>query len=390
VSREVAREDRRAGSATLAVVMAVAAVFAVGQGLSYPLLAFILDARGVSPTLIGLNTAMTPLGLLLSAPLLPRLAARFGAARLAFGCALLLALLLALIGAFQSLWVWFPARFVLGFAINGLFVPGETWVNALAPPQKRGRTVGVFASIISLGFATGPFVLIATGTQGPAPFLVGIGIALAVAAALFAVGPRLPGLGEGSASMWAFLPLAPFLLACIFVVAAYEQAALSLLPVYGLAKGLSQETMAAAVGALTLGSIVLQVPIGWLADAWSRRGVTVLLAALSVAGAALLPLAIQAGLLFWVFLVVWGSVTYAVYTLALVELGDRFRGGWLLAGNAAYAAMWGLGGAVGPAATGAAMDAAGPEGLPLAFGLLYAGLLVAALLRPRVTAPASA
>ena len=65
--------------AALAGIIATVSVFAIAQGLSYPLLSFILERHGASSALIGLSAAMTPLGIIASAPLIPVLARRFGA-----------------------------------------------------------------------------------------------------------------------------------------------------------------------------------------------------------------------------------------------------------------------------------------------------------------------
>ena len=362
----------------IAVVVLLAGVFAITQGLTYPLLALVLEAQGISPTVIGLNTAMTPLGLLLSAPLLPVVARRFGPVRVALASAIGVAVLLALIGATRSLWIWFPARLLLGFAIDGLYITCETWINQLAPERLRGRILGLFSSVLALGFASGPFVVALAGTQGWTAFLVGIAIALASAALVVAVRRRLPGLdGDEGASLFAFLPLAPLLLLLVGAAAAFDQVTLSLLPVYALRIGLPEALAAGTVGVLAIGNVLFQLPIGWLADRWSRSGTCLLLCGLTVAGAAALPLAADEQGLLWPLLFLWGSAAYGVYTLALVQLGDRFRGALLLAGNAAFALVWGLGGLVGPPLAGLFMDTLGPDGLPLLLGLLYAALFVA-------------
>jgi len=54
--------------------------------------------------------------------------------------------------------------------------------------------------------------------------------------------------------------------------------------------------------------------------------------------------------------------------------GDRFSGSLLLAGNAAFALMWGVGGLIGPPTVGAAMNFFDPEGFPITLGLSYAML----------------
>jgi len=90
--------------AAIAGVIATVSVFAIAQGLSYPLLSFILQRQGVSPGMIGLSAAMTPIGFILSAPLIPAVSRRFGAGRTALTCAALSALTLALIGWTQDLY----------------------------------------------------------------------------------------------------------------------------------------------------------------------------------------------------------------------------------------------------------------------------------------------
>ena len=66
----------------------------------------------------------------------------------------------------------------------------------------------------------------------------------------------------------------------------------------------------------------------------------------------------------------------------MVDLGARFSGALLLAGNSAFGVMWGIGGIVGPSIAGITMDLAGPEGLPLTLGVLFGALGLAAGLIP--------
>ena len=92
---------------------------------------------------------------------------------------------------------WLPLRFLLGAAINPLFVLSEVWIIALAPPEQRGRVMGIYATIISAGFAAGPLSLILVGSQGWPPFAVGIVAFLLCGICLAAVLRRLPSLDHG-------------------------------------------------------------------------------------------------------------------------------------------------------------------------------------------------
>ncbi len=81
-------------------------------------------------------------------------------------------------------------------------------------------------------------------------------------------------------------------------------------------------------------------------------------------------------------LFVWGAVAFGTYTVAMVELGDRFTGTLLLAGNSAFGLMWGIGGIIGPSVVGSAMNLIGPEGLPVTLGILFGILGITAGLMP--------
>ena len=152
--------------AAMAGIIATVSVFALAQGLTYPLLSFILERQGTTPGLIGLSAAMTPLGFIVSAPLIPALARRVGAARLAVLCALLAALTLAAIGLVQDVRAWMPLRLLLGVFANPLYVISETWLIALTPAARRGRILGLYSSVVSGGFAIGPLSLGLAGTAG--------------------------------------------------------------------------------------------------------------------------------------------------------------------------------------------------------------------------------
>ena len=357
--------------AALAGVIATVSVFAIAQGLSYPLLSFILQRQGMSPSLIGLSAAMTPLGFILSAPLIPWLSRRFGAGRTALACAGLAALLLAFIGWQQNVWLWFPLRFLLGLSVNPLYVISETWMIALTPPAKRGRIMGLYTSIISAGFATGPLALAIVGTQGWPPFMVGIVAFIFCALCLLWVLPRLPDFDNGheQASVMRFVPQARLLLFAVFAAAAFEQVTLALMSVYGKGFGSSEAKISTLLAVFVAGNIALQIPLGMLAERQGARRALIFCAMTTALGCLLLPWSFNTALA-WPIAFVWGAVSFGIYTMTLIELGERFSGSMLIAGNAAFAMFWGIGGIVGPPVTGAVMDVVGIQGFPLTLGLL--------------------
>jgi MFS family permease len=359
----------------IAAAIAAVGVFSLTIGLSYPLFSLILEQMGLPAAMIGLNAAMTPLGILVSAPVIPEVARRVRGDVLAIAAVLAVSGLLLLLGSLRDPVVWLGLRFLIGVAINTLYVLSETWINQLAPQAFRGRIIGIYGMVAAAGFALGPALLGFLGTGGMLPFAVAAAITVLPVPLLVAAGRYLPGTGgESRGAILDFVRRAPVLLFAVGAFALFDQATLSLLPIYGLAIGMDETRAAFALTILVAGNIVLQVPIGWLADRFRRRHVMAGLACLACLGALLLPLAAGHPAALWPLLFIWGAAGYGGYTVALTILGDRYTGQRLLAGNACFALMWGAGGIFGSPSAGKAMDLFGHNGLPGVLAALFAAL----------------
>lgn len=366
-------------------VTAVVAVFAMGTGVSYPLLSLLLARQGYSAWEIGLNAAMMPLGLCLLSPALLPLAERIGMVILGIASTAGTAALIMGLWLFPQIEVWYLLRFLLGGTIAGAFVISETWINQLATPDNRGRVIGLYATVVAAGFALGPATIAILGPDGVLPFAIIAGLSCLSALVVYAVRHRTPPLErhEG-ASMRRFLVAAPVLVLGVGVVALFEQGSLSLLPLYFLGFGMTEQAAAAALTVMVAGNIALQMPIGWLADKTDSRRVMLGCLAVGTVGAALLPLVAAGGWMLWALLLIWGSAAYGVYTTAMMELGHRFDGTMLVAGNAAFAVAFGIGGLIGPSVGGAVMAGSGPHGFPILLAVIYGIVLMLAWWRHRV------
>lgn len=361
----------------MAGIIATVTVFAVAQGLTYPLLSFILERQGIAPGPIGLSAAMTPLGFIVSAPLIPALARRAGGVRIAVMCSVLAALTLVAIALAQTFWAWMPLRFMLGFFANPLYVISETWLIAITPAPRRGRIMGLYSSIVSAGFALGPLSLGLVGTEGWPPFLIGIAAFVLCGLIVLAVVPRLPEMPHGgeAISVGGFFGLAPLLLFAVFAAAAFEQVVMSLFAVYGGALGSAEARIAALIACFTAGNAALQILLGRAAERFGSARTLLLCVLVCLIGCLLLPLLFD-GWFVWPLVFVWGGFSFGIYTMALIQLGERFTGQAVIAGAAAFAFVWGTGGIVGSPATGLAMQLIGHQGLPLSLGLLSGVLAV--------------
>jgi MFS family permease len=373
---------------TLALVAAIASISVVGAslGLSIPLLSFAMQARGMSSTFIGANTAMAGIATILCAPLIPLAAARFGLRKLMIagligGAATTISFYLI-----EPLWAWFPLRFLYGAALTILFVLSEFWINAVSPESRRGLIMGIYATVLSLGFAAGPAILAALGKWGVAPYAAGAALFAVAAGPIIMAGsaaPRLPM--EGRVNILPFLIAAPAATLAALVFGAVETGGMTFVPLYGLQLGYSEAAAALLVSVLALGNVAIQIPMGWLSDKVDRRKLLFVVGLLGALGAAALPLLIPYPRAFEGLIFIWGGLVAALYTVGLAHLGSRFRGHELAAANAAFIVCYSIGMLSGPPVLGAGMDLWRPHGLPITVALIlgiYALVAGWRILRP--------
>ena len=354
-------------SARLAVV-ATATIFGLTYGLTAPLIALELSRRGLGEALIGCNAAMHALGVLAVAAFLPRWAARWGMRKVMVVALALVALCLPLFPLAPWVWLWFPLRFAIGMASEGVFVVSEAWVNQLSDEATRATSIAAYTAALSLGFALGPLILNAVGTAGAVPYL--IGGTLSLLAMITILRPRLqvPSFDEvggprRASMMLAVMRLAPVALAATALNSSLETAGLSFLPLYAMRLGWTESASTVLISTLLIGAVVLQLPIGWLGDRYDRHKLILILTALAALGAFLWPIVFSTPWLAYPLVFVWGGVFVGIYTLTVTIVGSRYSGGELLGIYAVMSLAWGLGALLGPSLAGVSMEVT-RHGLP--------------------------
>ncbi|MEJ1158796.1 MFS transporter [Prosthecomicrobium sp. N25] len=376
----------RTRMAALAAMIASAGAVGTGLSLGLPLLALVLESRGISGSWIGINTAVAGIAALAVTPLVTPLAIRIGTLRLLVAALLTMAVSFLGFHAAREFWVWFPLRFLFHGAIGVAFVMSEFWISSLAPPERRGLVMGIYATVLSLGFAVGPLLLASVGSQGFAPFAIGAAVmASAIGPALMARGepPPLHG-SDGRRSVLGFVRAVPAAMLAVLAFGAVESGAMAILPVYGLRLGHSEADAALMVTAAALGNVALQVPLGLLADRVDRPRLLVTCALVGVAGALALPAASVRFEALLAVLFVWGGVTAGLYTVGITHLGNRYSGADLAAANATFVMMYAVGMMAGPPSIGIGLDAHPPHGAAYVIALLFAAYVGAvAFIGPR-------
>ena len=373
-----ASESRR----TRSIVACIAAMstVTVTLGLTWPLLAVILESRGVPAWLNGLSASAQMIAVLAIAPLGPRLIGSLGTLRVIVFGIVGMVVALALLPVFDNVWMWFPIRFFLGFAAELTFVGGDIWINQIARDRTRGRLLGVYGMFLHGGFAVGPLTIYLVGSDDWTALYLGIAVVVMALVPLYFVRGGAPKIeGKPRARMLHFLRVAPSLMVAALMFGLIDSATLTLMPVYGIEKGLDAETSALLLTMFVVGSVIGQLPVGWLADHVDRRRLLAVVVFVSMVSIAMIPFVIGDTLLTWLVMIFMGIALGSFYVISMAMIGVRFKGADLVGINASFVFLWGMGGVVGPSISGAAMDTMGPEGMPVV-GTVFCALFLGFLL----------
>jgi MFS family permease len=366
------------------LIAAIASISVVGIaiGLGMPLLSIIMESRGISATMIGLNTAVAGLASIAGAPLATPLAVRFGVvwtlvAMIVIGACAFTGFYFA-----TDFWMWFPLRVILHLALTVLFILSEFWISTSAPPQRRGFVLGIYATVLSLGFAIGPLLFSIMGSTGFLPFgtvFVLVMIAVVPVLAAWRESPTIV-VEEGARNFIRYIWLVPTATAAVLVFGAVETGGFALFPVYGSRSGYSESDAALLLTMIGLGNVFMQIPMGMISDKVGDRRILLLFCSIfGLLGMLLLPFVshnwhLMAGLLF-----LWGGMVAALYTIGLAHLGARLSGHELANANAAFVLCYGLGMVLGPQAIGISMDLFGNDGFAWALALFFVFYIVLAV-----------
>ena len=368
-SHQHSRQDRRS------LIALFAATFAELTGLFLfgPLMLFTLKAQGLGTAALGAFSALQWAGLLAATPFASSWMHRLGPRRalLASGAVPLLALLG--MASTSSLPLWALLYFVAGMASALRWILAESTVAALAPPHRRGRVMGLFAMMIGVTFMAGPGLLSLLLAAGWATADVAwVAVALVALGLLLLLPVRPPAAAEtatpaartGWRGTWGALRAAPLVMLTGFVGGFFESGLASTLPLVGLGLGFSAALSALLVSASGLGSTLLAPLAGELADRWPTHRVRRGCAAACLGATLALPLAPHWAALPWAIAFVWGGAGAALYTVSMVDIGQRQQGVALVNSTAVLVMAYTAGGLLAPAAGGLMLQWAPVLGFP--------------------------
>ncbi len=357
------------------------------MGFTLPLMTISLDRDGSSGSFIGLIGSMLGIAIVLFSPFVPACISSLGMRKFVIICMLGETLMFVCLFLFPEPVAWVVIRFVMGMAVAGIFIASESWINHLAISSHRGRILALFNISLGLGFASGPLLLILTGTNSWVPFITGACICfVATVPLLFVKDPEMDLETPSSFNQFSFILIAPAYCAAVVLASGTETLMGTFFHYYGSRIGYAQSDMHIMLTLFFLGGLIFQYPIGWLAD---HMNIPLLLLILGFVCIFCIIITFQFShiiLLFKFLLFCWGGILTSIYNTVLTAVGHEYKGAELIAANASFGFLWGVGGLM-PLVGGQATQAFQGEALiyvSLALAILFVVLMIGSLTKAKI------
>jgi MFS family permease len=321
-------------------------------------------------------------GFLGGAQITPWLLRRVGHVRVFAALASLISAAMILFAAVVDPIAWVALRVVVGFCMSGVYVVAESWLNEAVENERRGQLLSAYLIVQMLGIVIAQVFLNLADPAGYNLFVImAVVVSVAVVPILLSVSPapvfeRTRHMALGQVFRTSPLSVVGTVLlggvfACLFGMAS----------VYATQIGLSNAEISIFIGAIYVGGMALQYPIGWMSDRMDRRLLIEIVAAVgALACVAVLLFEVGfAGLVAAAFLV--GGAANPLYSLMVAHLNDFLEREDMASASGAVILLNGVGAAGTPIIVGVLMDAAGPQTFMMFVGLLMASIAVYGIYR---------
>ncbi len=355
-----------------------------GLGILSPLVYTLLARQDVPALLIGAVNSAYHLAFLLGTLTCHRIIDRVGHARAftVFAAVAANAAAAHIVLALPIAWVILHA--VVGYALAGLSVIVESWLNDKATETNRGTIFGVYMAASWAASGLGPLALNYQETFGAAVlFTVVTGLLITALVPMSLTVVSNPDIEERThLPLVKLIAASPTGVATCFTVGLGSSAFYGLLPSYATSTGLSNNQLAWLLTGATVAGFLMQFPIGWLSDHIGRRPLILASAATSAAlslAVVLMPFESYT-VLFWV-IVGLSAMMAPLYALGIGQTNDYITRDQFVAASAGLLFIWALGATAGPVAAGYIMDSTGTISLFWYLAICQGALAVFTLLR---------
>ena len=340
------------------------ALIMIGNGVQLVLLGVRSSEAGFSNLVSGLVMGGYFLGLFMGSLIVPQFLSRVGHVRVFGALASIASAAVLLHIILINPLLWGLTRILSGFAYAGMYIVVESWLNDSATNKTRGQILSLYLIITMGGMGIGQMLAGLDDGQSATLFLVAsVAVSVAVVPILITVGKAPDFSVTETTSLRRLFQISPLAFVGMALQGVVAAMMFGMGSVYGSRIGLTPPQVALFMVSVTVGSLVLQYPVGRLSDVIDRRVVILIVTMVSglFASAGLFIGASQFWMLFAV-MGLYGGLSLTLYSLCIAHANDFLSPAQMVGTASALIMVNGAGSVIGSPLVALAMDVIGDYG----------------------------
>lgn len=354
----------------------------LGNGIQGTLLGIRGKIEGFSAVQMSYVMSAYSAGFLLGSRLAPEMIRSVGHVRVFAALGSMISAILILFPVAPDWMAWAAMRAVIGFAFAGVYITAESWLNASASNETRGQALSAYMICQMIGIIAAQGLMNLSDPSGFDLFIISsVLVSVAFTPVLLSASAAPSFERITPMPIRKLLQTSPLGCVGLFLLGGIFSALFGMASVWGSEVGLSVRNISIFIGAIYLGGLVLQYPIGWASDRLDRRQ---LILGLSAAGAVV---GFAAMVLPWTMSVLFaiaflsGGIANPLYSLMVAYVNDYLQSDEMAGASAGLLFIYGTGSIGGPLITGWLMALVGPPGFFLFIAILFTATAVYAFYR---------
>lgn len=259
--------------------------------------------------------------------------------------------------------LWISARGLHGYAVAGLFIVSQSWLNDASGNIWRGKVTAAFYMVFVLSSGAGAYLLTYVPVEGGhGPVVAAFFAALAVLPVGLTALKNPPAPASSAIAIRTVWRLSPGAFAALLAVGGLTMLIQGFAPIYATAENYAKADIALLMLAMQTGMIWVQLPLGALSDRIDRRYV-LFAACLIVVASAAAATQIHNPALLWLALTfaIWTGAAESIYTVGSAHANDRAEPQYYVALTSTLIVAWSITGVIAPALATALGTTVGPK-----------------------------
>ena len=320
----------------------------IGFGLVTPVTIILLEQNHAPSIIIGSSAMVGYISILIFSRYAGRLIDTFGVKTI-----LAAGLFIWMLSAFGHMfWYIYPllyiVKIIMGIGGTFIFVSTEVMINAYSDDTNRGKNIGLYVVILSVGIAVGTLLIWTIKLGNWVPFVIGSAIVLFVFVLQMILMMDINlNVHNKKIEKMPFSKMPALGMFSAFIYGLFESSIMVALPLYGLRNNFSEMEVSYFLTSFVLGGIILLYFIGHLADKVAKHKLLLIISFL-LGLLFILPVTAMSFVFLIIVFFFIGGIIPSFYTVGLNYTVEEVEKKFMAQANGYFTMMYGAGTIAGP------------------------------------------